>query len=268
MSASVRWPHSFQPDRQMVHLLRRWQVVVTLLAMHAFLFTSAAAAQTVNGRVIGDSSRAPIVNLRVLLVDSVSRRAVDSTNTDSSGAFYLQAPGPGTYALAFERANASPSFSRSWRLAAGAEQQGIFVVPDANAVRVLTAADVDTRAIPVRGNPAPRYPDRLRREGVQGNALIRLVVDPAGRVVPSTVAILQATASEFGVAAQAAALAWRFQPALRLGRPVYQAACLPTRYRLTPGDDHEAKRLDSLAGLWGKDGECPQLPASRQPGIR
>ena len=222
-------------------------------------------AQSVDGRVVGDSSRKPIIGVHVVLVDSVARRAVDSTDTDSAGVFFLQAPRPGTYALAFERRGLTPYFSRSWRFAQDAAQQGIFTLPETDSIRPFPANAVDERATSLRSNPAPRYPSELRQHEVEGNAVVRLILDPAGRVVRSSIHILVATAPEFGAAVEASAVAWRFVPARKFGRQVYQVACFPTTFRLTSGDTREEQRLDSPTTLWSKLGDCPPDVEPGQP---
>ena len=221
------------------------------------LTISAANAQAVAGRVVGDSSHQPLPRVRVILLDSAAAEPVDSAQTDSVGVFFVQAPRPGTYILAFERPNAAPSFSRSWRLSRDDDHQGLFALPEDSVFHALRVSDVDQRAIPLRANKAPQYPDNLRRAEVQGNVLLHVIVDPAGRVVPSNITILEATAPEFEASVRSAATAFRFEAARKFGRQVYQVFCMPVTFRLQPGNDREARHLDSLATQWGKDGVCP-----------
>jgi hypothetical protein len=84
-------------------------------------------AQTVGGRILGDSSQHPLASVRVVLVDSALRRDVDSTTSDTSGVFYTNAPAAGAYFLRFERSDAMFRYSPTWRLASNAFQQGTFI---------------------------------------------------------------------------------------------------------------------------------------------
>ena len=92
--------------------------------------------------------------------------------------------------------------------------------------------------------------------------------DPAGRVVPSNITILEATAPEFEASVRSAATAFRFEAARKFGRQVYQVFCMPVTFRLQPGNDREARHLDSLATQWGKDGVCPSNEMRRPPNER
>jgi protein TonB len=86
----------------------------------------------------------------------------------------------------------------------------------------LDAARVERAVVPRRGNPAPRYPEALRRDGVEGRAVLRFVVDTAGRIEPGSLVVLGADHPLFAQAALAAAPRLRFAPATVAGRPVRQ----------------------------------------------
>jgi len=68
----------------------------TLLA--ALLAAAPAAAQTVHGRVLDDSARAPVAGALVELVGANGRR-VAAARTDASGAFRLRSGRPGAYTV-------------------------------------------------------------------------------------------------------------------------------------------------------------------------
>jgi protein TonB len=83
------------------------------------------------------------------------------------------------------------------------------------------------RAVP------PRYPETLRRAGIEGNVTVRFVVDTTGRIDPASVEIVQSTHDLFSVAAKGALSALRFQPTRVNGRVVRAAAMLPFVFTLS-----------------------------------
>ncbi|MEX0325001.1 MAG: energy transducer TonB [Puniceicoccaceae bacterium] len=79
--------------------------------------------------------------------------------------------------------------------------------------------------------PAPHYPSKLRREGLQGYAIVEFVVCKKGRVPTARAAI--ATHPWFGEAAVAAVRKWKFEPATLDGEPVatYVRVPIPFKFR-------------------------------------
>lgn len=94
-------------------------------------------------------------------------------------------------------------------------------------------------APPVAGPPvaldaeAPvRYPPELYDQGIDGDVMLRLFVDPAGRLVPESTTV--ATSSgypAFDSAAVRGAARMRFAPARRHGTPVAMAFLQPVQFR-------------------------------------
>lgn len=81
-------------------------------------------------------------------------------------------------------------------------------------------------------SPMPRYPQLLRDAGVEGETLLRFVVDTLGRVEPGTVRVVQATHPAFALAVQAVLPQMRFAPA-RIGeKRVRQLVEFPLQFRL------------------------------------
>lgn len=81
-------------------------------------------------------------------------------------------------------------------------------------------------------SPMPRYPQLLRDAGVEGETLLRFVVDTLGRVEPGTVQVVQATHPAFALAVQAVLPQMRFAPA-RIGeKRVRQLVEFPLQFRL------------------------------------
>lgn len=109
-------------------------------------------------------------------------------------------------------AAATEPIERSPRGGGGAAAAG----PD-GAYRVVERA-----ATPLPGAPLARYPETLRQLAVEGEALLRFVVDSTGRVEPASVVTVRASHPPFADAARRALLATRFSPAEVGGRRVRQ----------------------------------------------
>ena len=92
---------------------------------------------------------------------------------------------------------------------------------------VYIASQVDEPVIAAPGSVGPRYPDVLRAAGVQGQVVVTFVVDTTGRVVPSSLVILNSTSDLFGAAVRAALPGMRFIPAKADGRKVKQLVQQP-----------------------------------------
>jgi protein TonB len=81
---------------------------------------------------------------------------------------------------------------------------------------------VERMAWPQQDNPRPRYPDALRRAGVEGSFLVEFVVDSTGRVDPKTVSFPKAAHPMFLKAVRDALLRSRYFPAELAGIRVRQ----------------------------------------------
>jgi len=80
-------------------------------------------------------------------------------------------------------------------------------------------ADRGTLDIPVYlSGPSPEYPVAMRRKGIEGRVVLKMIVDTLGRVDAKSVRVVSATDAGFIDAAIAAALEMRFRPA-RLKAP-------------------------------------------------
>jgi TonB family protein len=81
-----------------------------------------------------------------------------------------------------------------------------------------------------------RYPVALYAQRVQGNVLLRLHVDAAGRVVPDSTRLLETSGyPALDSAALAGATRLRFQAARRRGLPVAVSMLFPVHYRHPDG---------------------------------
>lgn len=70
--------------------------------------------------------------------------------------------------------------------------------------------------------PLPEYPKALRAGRIEGEALLRFLVDSAGNVHPDSIRVVSASHPPFADAARAALLRRRYAPALQDGRPARQ----------------------------------------------
>jgi len=86
----------------------------------------------------------------------------------------------------------------------------------------LTAETVDqvVRARP--DNPRPDYPPALRAARVEGDVLVRFIVDTAGRVEMASTVVLETTHPRFADAVRAWLVRTRYTPAQVRGAPVRQ----------------------------------------------
>ena len=104
------------------------------------------------------------------------------------------------------------------------------------APRVAPPPGPTRRAAPLAGECAgPDYPDRDRRRGIEGTAVLRVAVDGEGAVTAVDIERSSGSPSLDGAALDAI-LAWRFSPALREGRPVPDVVLVPVAFvLLRPG---------------------------------
>jgi len=83
-----------------------------------------------------------------------------------------------------------------------------------------------------REHPAPAYPERARRNGEQGLAIVEALVARDGAPTDVTLASSSGYAT-LDAAAVAAVWQWRFVPATRDGLPIVARIRIPLRFRLT-----------------------------------
>jgi protein TonB len=90
---------------------------------------------------------------------------------------------------------------------------------------------VHRRAVPHRTNRRPDYPLSARAAGIVGTVVLRMHVDAEGHVTRVEVESSSGDAL-LDAAAERAALAWRFEPALRDGAPVATVVRQRVRFHL------------------------------------
>ena len=87
------------------------------------------------------------------------------------------------------------------------------------AQQVYMDSIIDQRPVMV-SHPPLQYPEQLRRAGVQGRVVVRVIVDANGRVEPGAVKIISSTNSAFDASAKRMILGARYQPGVVVGHPM------------------------------------------------
>jgi periplasmic protein TonB len=78
----------------------------------------------------------------------------------------------------------------------------------------------------------PRYPEALRRAGIDGTVVVKFVVDTLGRVDMATVEVLSSSHDLFTIAVRETLAKVRFYPARVGERKVRAAAVMPFHFML------------------------------------
>lgn len=100
----------------------------------------------------------------------------------------------------------------------------------------FTVLEVDSAIVRDPASAAPEYPAHLLREGVEGSAAVRFVVDSTGEVDTMTYRVLQATHSDFAASVRRALPQMHFQPAVQAGRRVRQLVEQNFTFKISPRD--------------------------------
>ena len=211
-------------------------VLLALMSM-----SSSASGQLVMGLVRNKQSGAPLRQIVVALVADTTAvtEPFARTTTDSSGAFYLDAPKSGTYRLAFMLPK-STMLSAPLTIA-GADVQREFVVdvhedePTYFEFQVMKPV----RALP--NQVTPRYPESMRKSGIQGEVLAQFVVDTLGHADMSTFKVLRSNAAEFTNAVRVALPQMLFEPAELQNRRVRQVVQMPFHFCFSGGPPRSAR---------------------------
>lgn len=131
----------------------------------------------------------------------------------------------------FTAGPASPDFTaRPIGISTTGCQEGCARNPIADGDRALwTTSDI---AMQLREPVSPRYPEPLRRAGVEGNVMVRFVVDTTGRIDMSAVEILSSDHALFSASVRDALARMRFSPSMVGERKVKALAVMPFRFTL------------------------------------
>ena len=93
-----------------------------------------------------------------------------------------------------------------------------------------TARDI---VMQLREQPTPpRYPETLRRAGIEGNVTVRFVVDTTGRIDMNAIEILSSDHELFTASVREALAKMRFSPSMVGERKVKALAIMPFRFTL------------------------------------
>lgn len=241
-------------------------LLLTLLALHP----RAARGQTLDGQVVDSASGKPVPKLRVLLlaITDSTETELDSTSTDARGLFQLLAPAEGRYQLEFGASSLGTAMGMIETLVGDTTISRRYAIPYERwvAQRPLFEFEVEEPVIGAKGNRAPRYPDHLRSEGVEGCVLAQFVVDTTGRMEPATFKVLRATNPGFTAAVRTAVTEHRYTPARRGRVAVRQLVQQPFIFEI----DWSAWRIPDLPrpGLDGRIADpfpAPFPPMPRRP---
>jgi TonB family protein len=115
------------------------------------------------------------------------------------------------------------------------------------------------RNTPDRATRSP-YPGSARRQGIEGDVILQLSVDEAGKLMSVSVARGSGHRA-LDEAVIAAVKLWRFEPAVADGRPAAAVAELPVRFRLAGGIARPERPL--IASVSAGEGHCERaVPTS------
>lgn len=93
--------------------------------------------------------------------------------------------------------------------------------------RPKPSSAVDRPVVPRSGNRAPTYPAFMRRNGVGGEVVLRVVIDTSGRVEQESIEVVRSSDPRLLRAVYDAIRSWRFEPAQSQGARVPQLVELP-----------------------------------------
>lgn len=228
------------------------------IVMSLMSISSSAAGQLVMGLVRNKQTGAPLRQISVALVaDSIAvTKTFARATTDSTGAFYLDAPKAGTYRLAFILPTSTMLSAPLTIADAGMQREFVLDVPEE---RTYFEFEVMKPVRELPDQPAPRYPESMQKSGIQGEVLVQFVVDTLGHADMSTFKVLRSTASQFTNAVLLALPRITFEPAELLNRKVRQVVQMPFHFCFNGGSPRSA-RPDTGDYWWVpkvKPGVCP-----------
>jgi hypothetical protein len=183
----------------------------------------AADAQTIGGQVVELDTKRPVAGAAAALVND-SALVVATATASADGAFYLDAPAPGTYRVVLFVAGGS-FVSPSVALEAGKTREQQFSVPDVpdSFASARFARDVTTPAAAVPSLQGPVYPPDLAEAGTRALISTMFVVSELGQPDLATLRVLNTAPDErFVDAIREALQRTRFVPAKKDGEWVSQ----------------------------------------------
>lgn len=100
------------------------------------------------------------------------------------------------------------------------------------AAKPRPAAGINRDPAALASNGQPKYPPQALRSGVEGSVSVRIEVDASG--TPTDVRIIERTGErsrDLDRAVTDAARKWRFEPAMKNGKPVAGAVVVPVQFK-------------------------------------
>lgn len=165
--------------------------------------------------------------LRYLLPpDRAGRPAAEAQATWSSAAMAALPPGnPETYSPQVQQAG-TPTPDREDSAAPEPLAEA------AAAQNAFTLLDVDTVAVRDPTSAVPVYPSLLEKQGIEGTAVVRFVVDTTGRADLATFRLIETNHPLFGAAVRDALPGMKFHPATVGPNKVRQMVELPFGFQI------------------------------------
>lgn len=108
----------------------------------------------------------------------------------------------------------------------------------------FTLLDVDTGAVRDPESAAPVYPSLLERQGIEGIAVVRFVVDTTGRADLETFRVIETNHPLFGAAVREALPGMKFHPATVGPRKVRQMVEIPFGFQIIRRDGATTRKPD------------------------
>jgi protein TonB len=107
----------------------------------------------------------------------------------------------------------------------------IRTMPTGPEIEIVPYYKVEVKPKPIY-SPTPKYPDLARRAGIQGQAVVKALVDIDGSIMDAQ--ILKSSGNQMlDEAALAAARQWKFTPAKQRDKFVRVYVSIPVNFRLT-----------------------------------
>lgn len=97
---------------------------------------------------------------------------------------------------------------------------------------IFLESQVENPAAYDASSAAPRYPEALRAENIEGSAIVQFVVDTTGLADTASFLVLQASHEEFVMSVRTALPGMRFTPARSSGQVVRQLVQIPFLFRI------------------------------------
>ena len=197
--------------------------------------------------VVLDPTGARVVGCQVTVTSIEGANAVQTTRTDSSGAYKFDSLAPGRYLLRFEALGFAPALTVAddrtplyIKLAVGSVVEKMTVTAQKPPV-VGVAPPPAPQRIRVGGNVQPGkliyhvppvYPGELQQLGIEGSVVIKAVITAAGQ--PTNLAVVHSGDPRLDLAAIDAVKQWRYQPTLLNGEPVAVETTVTVDFKLQP----------------------------------